>query len=233
MLSKEQLKELHGKKYVDSFGKNQSKFRLNRLINSVPLSSDFKVADFGCGNGTLFPLLSNKVDSYTGIDFSEEFIEAAKKKQYSSTSNVEFICADILEFCLKNYEVYDLAFAMDFSEHVYDDEWVDILIAIHSSLKTGGRLYIHTPNAEFFLEIMKRNNFIIKQFPEHVAVRNVNDNCELIKKAGFEINKIDLISHYNILRSLHFMSFIPAIGKYFKARIFIETIKSRVFNNDT
>ena len=225
MLSKEQLKELHGKKYVESFTNKQSNFRIERLINLVPLSSDFKVADFGCGNGMLFHFLSNKVDSYTGIDFSEEFIDAAKRKQYSSTSNVEFVCADIFEFCSKNKEVYDLAFAMDFSEHVYDEEWVDILIAIHSSLKDGGKLYIHTPNAEFFLEIMKKHNFILKQFPEHVAVRDIDNNCNLLKKAGFEIKKIDLISHYNILKFLHLMSFIPAIGKYFKARIFIEAIK--------
>lgn len=224
MLSKEQLKKLHGKKYVESFAKKQSKSRLERLVNSVQLSSDFKVADFGCGNGMLFHCISNKVDSYTGIDFSEEFIDAAKK-QYRSTSNVEFVCADIAEFCSKNKEVYDLAFAMDLSEHVYDEEWVDILIAIRSSLKNQGKLYIHTPNAEFFIEIIKKHNFILKQFPEHVAVRDIDNNCHLLKKAGFEIKKIDLIPHYNILKFIHLMSFIPAIGKYFKARIFIEAIK--------
>ncbi|MCI5193260.1 MAG: class I SAM-dependent methyltransferase [Candidatus Electrothrix sp. AU1_5] len=229
MLSKEELKKLHGKKYVDSFVTNQSKLRLERLINSVPLSPEYKVVDFGCGNGMLFTLLSNKVDSYTGIDFSEEFIKAAIK-EYSSTSNAEFICADISEFCSKNKEVYDLAFAMDLSEHIYDKEWVNILIAIHSSLKNGGMLYIHTPNADFFLEKMKSKDFIVKQFPEHIAVRNIYDNCKLLKNAGFEINKTNLIPHYNILRLFHPISFIPVIGRYFKARIFIEAIKNRVPN---
>ena len=159
MLSKQQLKDLYGEEYVESFEKEQSRFRLERLISSVPLSSKFKVADFGCGNGMLLPLLSGKIASYTGIDFSEDFIMAAKRKKYRSTTNAEFVCKDILEFCSENIEVYDLAFAMDFSEHVYDEEWIGILKAINSSLKDGGKLYLHTPNAEFFLEIMKTNNF--------------------------------------------------------------------------
>jgi len=231
MLSKEQLKELYGERYVESFEKEQSNYRLERLINSVPLSSEFKVADFGCGNGMLFPLLSGKVDSYIGVDFSEEFIKAAKRKEYKSTTYVEFVCADIRKFCSDNRDVYDLAFALDFSEHVYDEEWVSILKAINSSLKDGGKIYIHTPNAEFFLEIMKQHNFVVKQFPEHIAVRNVKENCDLLKRAGFVVTKVNLISHYNILRVLHPISFIPVIGKFFKARIFLEATVCRNADN--
>lgn len=231
MLSKQQLKDLHGEEYVEFFENEQSKFRLERLITSVPLSSTFRVADFGCGNGMLFPLLSGKVDSYTGVDFSEDFIAAAKRKKYQSDTKSEFICEDILDFCSENLKAYDLAFAMDFSEHVYDEEWIAILKAINSSLKDGGKLYMHTPNAEFFLEIMKKHNFIVKQFPEHVAVRSVNENLHLLEKSEFRVTNINLIPHYNILRILHPISFIPVIGKFFKARIFIEATVCRDVNS--
>ncbi len=63
-LSREELKALHGEQYVESFDKGQSKFRLERLINSIPLSSEFKVVDFGCGIGLLVPLLSGKVEYF-------------------------------------------------------------------------------------------------------------------------------------------------------------------------
>jgi 2-polyprenyl-6-hydroxyphenyl methylase / 3-demethylubiquinone-9 3-methyltransferase len=225
MLSENELKRLHSKEYVESFEKEQSKFRLERLIKTVNLSSEYRVADFGCGNGMLLPLLASKVKSYTGIDFSQEFIDCAeRRKSELSISNAEFFCADIVRFCEENKRSYDAAFAMDFSEHVYDEGWLAILKAIRISLKQGGLFYMHTPNSEYFLEIMKKHNFIIKQFPEHVAVRSPRENIVLLEKAGFKINRVQLIPHYNVLRLLHPISYLPCIGRFFKARILIESI---------
>jgi len=225
MLSESQLKKLHGKEYVESFEKNQSKFRLERLINSLELKPSYDVVDFACGNAMMLPLISNKVSTYTGVDFSEEFIRAAENnKQMLGISNAEFACEDVSKFCSTHRDAFDVAFTMDFSEHVYDDEWIEILKAIRSSLKSGGVLYLHTPNADFFLEKMKAKNILVKQFPEHIAVRSPTENCDLLMKAGFKIRTIELIEHYNILRFLHLFSFIPFIGKWFKARIFIEAI---------
>ncbi len=165
MLTENELKKLYGKQYVESFEKNQSQSRLERLIDSIKLEPEYKVVDFGCGNGMLLPFLTNKVKMYTGVDFSKEFIDLAnQKKKQMLISNAEFICSDILKFCQKNNDCYDVAFALDFSEHVYDKDWLAILTAIKGSLKPGGRLYIHTPNADFFLEKMKRHNFIVSRF---------------------------------------------------------------------
>jgi hypothetical protein len=69
---------------------------------------------------------------------------------------------------------------------------------------------------------MKRHNFLVKQFPEHIAVRNLKENIDLLEKAGFQVSKTQLIPHYNILRFLHPLSFLPIIGRYFQARIFVE-----------
>ncbi len=225
MLSENELKNMHGKEYVDSFIKLQSKFRLERLIDSIDLKPEYKVADFACGSGMLLPLVSDKVNEYVGVDFSKDFINAAEKNMEAlSISNSKFVCGDIIDFCSLNQNAFDAAFAMDFSEHVYDKDWIKILLAIKGSLKPAGKLYIHTPNANFFLEKMKAKNFIVKQFPEHIAVRNPVENVFLIEDCGYTINKLKLIPHYNILRILHPFSFIPIVGKYLKARIFIEAI---------
>lgn len=225
MLSENELRGLYGKEYVEAFEKKQSILRLHRLIQSIELKTTYVVADFACGNGMLLPLISNRIAEYIGVDFSEEFIKAAeKKKKALAISNAKFVCTNILDFCAKNAGIYDVAFAMDFSEHVYDEEWINILCAINRSLKRGGKLYIHTPNADFFWERMKSKNFIFRQLPGHIAVRSPKDNCKLLMKSGFIIHRIKLISHYNILRFLHPLSFIPIIGKFFKARIFIEAV---------
>jgi 2-polyprenyl-6-hydroxyphenyl methylase / 3-demethylubiquinone-9 3-methyltransferase len=224
--SPEQLKELYGKEYVEMFTKIHSPFRMERFMKYIHLNTNYYVADYGCGNGMLMPLVASKVASYVGVDFSEEFIRKAnEKKCLFNIANAEFFCSDIVDFCDKHPESFDCAFAMDFSEHVYDDEWVKILTSIRMSLKEGGSLYIHTPNALFFIEILKARSLFMHQYPEHIGVRSPNENAELLIKAGYSIKKVMLIPHYNFLKFLHFFSYIPFFGKYFKARIFIEAIK--------
>lgn len=220
------LKALYGKQYVENFAQNQSLQRIGTLLKFVNLRPQDHVADFGCGNGMLMPLLAPIVASYTGIDFSESFIAAAnQRKQEGSWKNVQFHCSSIQAFCAENKGIYDTAFTLDFSEHVYDEDWLDILRHIRQSLKPGGKLYLHTPNADFLIEQMKQHHIILKQFPEHVAVRNTEQNIALLKAAGFTVSNVRLLPHYvMLLKPLHVFSFLPVLGKYFKARIFIEAV---------
>lgn len=222
MKSSEELKEIYDEDYVESY-KRKSPVRLERLIKYMTIDSTSNVADFACGNSLLMGLIAPKVNSYIGIDFSEPFIKAAnEKKERLLIKNAEFVCADINEFCQQHKNAFDVGFTMDFSEHVYDQEWVQILRSIRKSLKPNGKLYLHTPNAEFFLEKMKNKNVIVKQLSGHVAVRTPEHNVALLREAGFNVAKVWLIPHYNIFRLVHPFSYIPVLGKYLKARIFIE-----------
>jgi 2-polyprenyl-6-hydroxyphenyl methylase / 3-demethylubiquinone-9 3-methyltransferase len=223
MESQNDLKQLYGEEYVEAF-EHQNRFRLTRLLKYIHLEKTCSVADFGCGNGMLMEFIAPHVESYIGVDFSEAFIEAANaKRENLLIPNARFECTDIIAFCQRHQHVYDVAFAMDFSEHVYDDEWSQILRSMRSSLKPKGKLYLHTPNAEFFLERMKARGFLVKQFPEHVAVRTPEQNANLLQEAGFQVTRIRFIAHYNaFLRIVHPLSFVPVIGKFFKARILVE-----------
>ena len=224
--SPEQLKELYGKEYVEMYAKIPSPFRIERLMKYIHLNGDYHVADFACGDGMLMPLVASKVASYVGVDFSEEFIRKAnERKRLSGITNADFFCSDINDFCDNHAESFDCAFAMDFSEHVYDDEWVKILTGIRKTLKKGGCLYVHTPNALFFIEVLKKHSLFLSHHPGHIAVRSPDENTRLLIKSGYNIKQVLLIPHYNILRFIHFLSNIPFYGKYFKERVFIEAIK--------
>ena len=225
MKSLNELKEMHGEEYVKSY-RHQKPMRLERLLKYMAIDSTFTVADFACGNGMLMEYIAPKVKSYIGIDFSEPFIkEANEKKKLLSIKNADFVCSDINEFCLHHQNTFDVGFAMDFSEHVYDKEWAQMLGSIRKSIKPNGKLYIHTPNAEFFLEKMKSKNFIFKQYPQHIGIRTPEQNASILREAGFSVTQLRLIPHYKILRLFHPLSHIPVFGKYFKARIFIEATK--------
>ena len=220
--SHEELKALHGEAYVESFQHN-SPWRLNRLLDYMDINAATRAVDYGCGNGMLMEFIAGRVHSYTGVDFSEAFIRAANaKKTALAIGNAEFVCADITEFGQQHAGSFDVAFAMDFSEHVYDGDWARILRGIRLSLKPGGKFYLHTPNADFVVEQMKSRNFILKQFPEHIAVRSPQHNAALLREAGFTVKQLWLVPHYNVLKLLHPLSYLPVIGKFFKARILIE-----------
>jgi 2-polyprenyl-6-hydroxyphenyl methylase/3-demethylubiquinone-9 3-methyltransferase len=224
-LTTEQLRGLYQGKYV-THHLNQPIYRISRLLPYLKLRKTDIVADFGCGNGILLHVIHDRIARYLGVDWSEEFIAVAKSRcEAMNIDNALFECADITDFCHRNKASFDKAFTMDLSEHIYDEDFVPIYTAIWQSLKPGGTLYLHTPNATYLLEILKRKG-IMRQFPEHVAVRNADENIQLLAKAGFSSVTVHYLSHYvRPLSSLHFLSRIPVVGRLFQARLLIECVK--------
>jgi hypothetical protein len=69
---------------------------------------------------------------------------------------------------------------------------------------------------------MKRRNFILRQSPEHIAVRDMAANLGLLRDSGFGVTSARFVRHYNVLRFLHGLRRLPGVGSWFEARIFIE-----------
>lgn len=217
---------LHSGPYVEMYEKKPIS-RIRRLISMMNLKGGESIADFACGNAMLLPLVSSKVKHYYGVDFSKDFIDSAiHRASINKINNCTFFCMDIVSFCENHLMSFDIATALDFSEHIDDGDFIRIFSAIYSSLKTGGKLFMHTPNLDFFVERLKDKG-VLHQFPEHIAVRNAAQNVAILEKCGFEISRIHVrhISHYNVLKVLHLFSVLPWIGKFFSARLFIECTK--------
>jgi SAM-dependent methyltransferase len=220
-----ELHRLHGPHYAERLEETAHTGRLTRLLAHMSLQPWHEVVDFACGNGALAEHVCPLVRSYTGVDFSESMIDFARARAArQALANARFECTSIEAFCDSHRRSFDVGFALDFSEHVYDDDWRRVLESIKTSLRSPAKLYLHTPNAGFFLEWMKRNNVLAKQSPEHIAVRTLDENIRLLEGAGFAISKAIFISHYNALRCIHPLSFLPLLGRHFKARIFIEAL---------
>ncbi len=225
-LSQEELKQLHGDEYAARFERTHGRRRLLQLIPQMQLDSSQDVVDYGCGNGLLAAEIHDRVKTYTGVDFSRPFIELAIARAAAlGAANARFVHSAIEDFCRHNRERFDVAFALDFSEHVYDAMWVDIARNIRYTLKPGGRLYVHTPNADFLLERMKTRRILLRHSPEHVGVRSMTDNVRLLEAAGFEIRKRRFVAHYNVLRHLHWLTHAPWFGRFLQARLFITAVR--------
>lgn len=169
---------LYGEDYVNRFEKNQSIERLRRLLPLMNLTPQSSVADFAYGSGMLMELVAPIVREYAGVDFSQHFIDAAnRKKDQLAIHNAIFVCASIEDFCAEHPEYFDVALAMDVSEHIQDSEWISILASIRSSLNSRGRLYLHTPNADFFLEIMTSKSLLVKQIQRAYRSKKSLSKC--------------------------------------------------------
>lgn len=217
-------KQLHSGDYVRQYERKPIS-RISRLVPGMALTPTTRLVDYACGNAMLLGEVHDKVQHYVGVDFSEDFIAAAQRRAEAlGATNSEFHCQDIVAFGEAHPGRFDVATALDFSEHVEDDAFVPILVAIRKSLKPGGRLYLHTPNLDFFMERMRDSGVLLKQRPEHVAVRDVAQNVDVLARAGFDRSRIKatLIPHYNVLRVLDPLRHLPVLGRYFEARIFIE-----------
>ena len=215
---------LHSGEYVERYVRKPLD-RVRKLVDLMNIADAARIADFACGNGMLLHALGERSGSYHGVDFSPDFIKAANAwaRQESPRHDSHFHCADINAFCADNLASFDVACTLDFSEHVADADAVPIYASIRSSLASGGRLYLHTPNAAFFMERAKDIG-ILRQFPEHIAVRNAKDTVALLVAAGFPESGMTVrkIAHYNVLKLLHPLSKLPLIGPLFEARLLIE-----------
>ncbi len=220
-LSTEQIRDVYRADYLRRL-KRTPTFRLTRLLPFMGLQPSDAVADFGCGDGALLGLIHKHVASYAGVDFSEEFIHAARTRLSSlGMTNATFHCTSIEEFCSRSCGEFDKAFAMDFAEHVYDEDWLSILLAIRSSLKPNGKLFLHTPNGRFFVERLKKMG-VLPQLTGHIAVRDEQAHVDLLTQAGFrEITTIGLPHYLPLFAWLRPLAYMPALGPFFVARLFL------------
>ena len=204
----------------------RQKYRIERLVKFFNLNEDDCVADFGCGIGLLADLVANRVGTYEGVDFSDDYIRFARNRLAGQGArNVVFYCEDIVSFCSTKAGIYDKAFALDFSEHLYNEDFISIFGAIRNSMKDNGKLYMHTPNGNYLLEILKKKG-IAKQSQGHIGIRNSNQYLQLLRTIGFREIKVVYLSHYiKGLSFFHFLSHIPFWGKYFQARLLLEATK--------
>lgn len=227
-LSEEELRAIYGPAYVEEYARREKrqKRRIGNILRHVALGPQDVVGDFGCGNGVLAELVCSEVRTYLGVDFSSEFIRHAReRKRVRDLENATFHCEDIVSFCRARPESFDKAFALDFTEHLYDETLLDVLRAVRESLRPGGALYLHTPNGRFVLEILKTRGFL-RQIEGHVAVRSEEQYADLLRTAGFRDVDVSHLPHYiKPLAALHLLSRLPLAGRYLRARLLIRCVR--------
>ena len=224
---REQLTEWYDEEYFRAYPFHAR--RIKQILRHLPLSEKDHICEFGCGLGHILFAIQPRIDSGLGVDFSSYAIaEANRYRDTARLHNLEFR-AQAIEDLPKDSSLcgrFTKVFLMDISEHLYDDTLSQFLAAARHVLTPGGRLYIHTPNAGYYLEIMKTHNFILKQFPSHIAVRDRAAYDALLLRSGFRIVNVTVLPHYNRLLGIldRLLMKLPLLGQLFEARLLIEAV---------
>lgn len=220
-LTDDELRAIYDEAYAEGYDPHAVP-RIDRLLPMCALAPTMAVADFGCGNGVLGERIANRVARYVGVDFSPAFIRVAERRAAAAgLTNVSFHLGDITAFCAGHPGAFDAAFALDVSEHVYDDVFVALAAAIRGSLRPGAPLYLHTPNGAYALERLRAWG-VMAQIEGHVAVRDPEHNERLLRLAGFGSVHTAIVPHYLPLPArLHGLGRLPGVGRWFQARLFV------------
>jgi 2-polyprenyl-3-methyl-5-hydroxy-6-metoxy-1,4-benzoquinol methylase len=185
----------------------------------LPDVRGLKVLDLGCGTGRLSRYFAVRGASVLGIDFSPKTIEVAKK--ISPKNNP--IYREMTIFDINEEKSFDLiiswgtiAVACKDREDLYE-----VMVKIRKSLRDQGKVFLLEPIHRGFLHRVL--NMGLKEF------------CEVMVKAGFEIQEIINIHFWPMRLVLAFISWpklLTAIG-YYTGQLFLKLSRNGILGDYT
>lgn len=175
---------LYKKDYFGDF--DWYKFQL--MQNYLP-KEKVKFLDVGSGSGFFLRILKKHGYDYdyTGLDFSEEQIELAKKE------GTTVLKADLNDTLPLDDNSFDIILASEIIEHIYDTD--KFLEELHRLLKPGGKLILTTPNIASLGERIRLLRGIrpaaidvsVRNTPAHIHGFTLADLKDLFKSAGLKL----------------------------------------------
>jgi len=165
------------------------------------------VLDLGCGDGLFLEMLKRKEIAGIGLEISSAAVEKAKAKGLD-VRKFDFSNAP-LPFIDNSFEV---AVLLDVIEHLYQPD--KILKEAHRVTRYG--IILSVPN---FNSLPARTQMLIGKIPEnnkpkqgHIYWTSYSVIKDLLKKNGFEIEKIEVNSFFSWLPGIkNLMQFLAKI----------------------
>ena len=184
------------------------KRRAKRIVEELDLRMGDKILDLGCGDGFYLHILSSlgKFDLFA-VDNNPKAISLAKKYLGKTHSKkVKFFKGDVAKLPYKNSS-FDKIIVSELLEHLEDE--VQALEEWNRVLKKNGILVMTVPNKNYpflwdpinwFLErIFKthiKSGFWSGIWNEHERLYSPGALNKIVKKAGFNVEKIEPLTHY-------------------------------------
>jgi SAM-dependent methyltransferase len=194
------------------------------IVRLVAPSAETTVLDLGSARGDVCFLLAPFCREVIGLDAAPRAIQLAEEeRRRRGLRNVRFVLGDAADCAPIPDASVDVAAAMDLAEHVDDATLRAMLSACRRVLKPGGRLALYTPNREHYVERLKAHDLILKQFPQHIAVRRPDELASILRREGWNIEELGYsVSPFPGVRHLERLAAkLPVLGPLFRYRILL------------
>jgi ubiquinone/menaquinone biosynthesis C-methylase UbiE len=193
----------------------------------LPRPSD-RILELGSARGDVSFFLAAHVKEVVGVDASDDALQLAEAgRARRGVSNVRFVKADVANLSAFPDASFDAVAAIDLVEHIDDPTLAAMLGECRRVLVTGGRLGLYTPDRAHYVERLKAHGVILKQFPQHIAVRRAEAYRRFLSDAGFRV-EIDAysVSPFPGVRWLEAaFAPLPLVGQTFRYRILLGAVK--------
>jgi SAM-dependent methyltransferase len=198
------------------------------ILSLARPSPDQTVLDLGSALGDVCFLLAPRVKEAIGLDASPRALELSQARARDrGLRNVRFIQGDVADLSAIPDSSIDVAGAFDLLEHVDDETVRRMLRSLSRLLKPGGRFVAYTPNREHYVERFKARGFLLKQFPEHIAVRRPREIRTLLEGEGWQVRSLRYsLAPFPGVRWLErALAPLPLVGRLFRYRILVEAAR--------
>ena len=185
------------------------------------------VVELGSARGDVTFLLARHAREVVGVDAAPEAIALAEAgRARLGLSNVRWLEADVARLAPVADGSVDAVAAIDLVEHIDDATLAAMLGECRRILKPGGRLGIYTPDRAHYVERLKAHDVLLKQFPQHIAVRRVAEYRRFLAESGFAIElETWSVSPFPLVRWVEkALSPLPLVGPTFRYRILIRAL---------
>jgi len=194
----------------------------------APGPSD-RILELGSARGDMTFVLAEKAREVVGLDASGIALEMAERERVRrGITNVTFVKGDVADLSAFAGASFEAVATIDLVEHVDDTTLAAMLHECRRVLVPGGRLGLYTPDRSHYVERLKAHNFVLKQFPEHIAVRRAGAYERFLAGSGFLIDLLAWsVSPFPVVRWIErALSPLPLVGPTFRYRILIRAIAS-------
>jgi len=175
----------------------------DQQVMYLPAKLNGKLLDIGCGNGKRIELMRDLGWSVEGIDFDENAVRTARKKE------LQVHCGTLDE---KKYpkDHFDAIMMCHVFEHLYEP--IDVLKECYRILKPNGNLVIVTPNSDSLTHRLFKHNWRGLEPPRHLNIMSMKSMKQVVLEVGFNISSIKsyvsssyvVSSSYALKRSMTF-----------------------------
>jgi len=155
--------------------------RNNLILREIPKKGSKAILDIGCGRGFLDIELGKKGYHVTGVDFSEEAVNFAKKlsEQNNLSKTVNFIVGDLFKLVFDKQ--FDIVICSEVVEHIEDDK--SAVKKLASFLNDSGILIITVP---YSMRQWNKDDDRSGHFKRYY----IKDMAEILQNAGLGVGRV-------------------------------------------